>query len=159
MTKSAAVLAVLPALLLSRPVLAADRGEAKATIAGKELAIDYGRPLLNGRDMLAQAQVGAPWRMGADSATTFKTDVDLSFGQVEVPKGEYVLTATKVAEDKWELNVRTKEKGKVADVPLTAAKLSASIEAFTIELKGQKDKGTFTMSWGDIALSAPFTAK
>jgi hypothetical protein len=143
------------------PVLAhgADRGEAKATVAGKAVSIDYGRPALKGRDMLAQAEVGKPWRMGADAETTLKTDADLAFGNAAVAKGVYVLTATKVAEGQWQLNVLTKEKGKVADVPLELVKTPASVEMLTIDLTGDKSKGTFTMSWGEIALKTAFTAK
>lgn len=153
--------ASLAALALALPVLAhgADRGEAKATVAGKAVTIDYGRPALKGRDMLAQAEVGKPWRMGADAETTMKTDADLTFGSAAVPKGAYVLTATKVAEGKWQLNVLTKEKAKVADVPLELAKAPASAEMLTIDLTGDKSKGTFTMSWGDVALKTAFTGK
>ena len=99
------------------------RGEAKALVAGKEVAIDYGRPSLKGRDMLGQAQVGQAWRMGADAATGLKTDADLAFGSVNVPKGEYILTATKVAADEWHLNILSKaDRSKVADVPLATSK-------------------------------------
>ena len=153
------VLVLLSAVAIPALAHGADRGAAKATVAGKTVAIDYGRPSLKGRDMLGQAEVGKAWRMGADDATTLKTDADLSFGGTAVPKGEYVLTATKVAEGKWQLNVATKERGKVADVPLEAAKLPAAVETLTIELTGEKDKGTFTMSWGEIALKTGFTAK
>lgn len=159
MKKPYAFLAALSALAL--PVLAhgADRGEAKATVAGKAVTVEYGRPALQGRDMLAKAEVGQAWRMGADAETTLKTDADLAFGNAAVPKGVYVLTATKVAEGQWQLNVRTKEKAKVADVPLEMAKTPASVELLTIDLTGDKGKGTFTMSWGDLALKAAFTAK
>jgi Protein of unknown function (DUF2911) len=150
------------ALVVAVPAFAQNpRGEAKATVAGKAVTIDYGRPSLKGRDMLGQAQVGQSWRMGADAATSLKTDADLSFGDVKVPKGEYVLTATKLGADQWQLNVLSKseERTKVADVPLTASKLDASVEQFTIDLKGDKDKGELKLLWGTTALGASFTGK
>ena len=159
MMKRLALLVALSALAIPALAHGADRGAAKATVAGKAVAIDYGRPSLKGRDMLGQAEVGKAWRMGADDATTLKTDADLSFGGTAVPKGEYVLTATKVADGQWQLNVITKEKAKVADVPLEVAKAAAAVETLTIELTGDKDKGTFTMSWGELALKTSFTGK
>jgi hypothetical protein len=135
------------------------RGEAKVSLAGKAIAIEYGRPSLKGRDMLGQAAVGKAWRMGADSATTLKTEADLAFGTTVVPKGEYTLTATKLDADKWQLNVSDKDKAKVADIPLDASKLDEGVETFTIELAGSQDKGVFSMLWGTTALKAPFTVK
>lgn len=156
------VVAVLLALAVGPAFAhAADRGEAKATVSGKTVVIDYGRPVLKGRDMLAQAEVGKPWRLGADAATTLKTDADLSFGGVSVPKGTYVLTATKVAADKWVLTAATNDASakKVAEVPLTPSALAADVEQFTIDLKADKDKGDLTLSWGKTALKAAFTGK
>jgi hypothetical protein len=140
---------------------AADRGEAKATLAGKAVKVEYGRPALRGRDMLAQAQVGQPWRMGADGATTLATEADLTIGGVAVPKGTYVLTATKVAADKWQLNVTTNDeaKKKVAEVPLAVHSLDQSVELFTIDLKPQGDKADFQAAWGTTALRAPIAAR
>src|SRR5262245_39794408 len=127
-----------------------ERGKATATVAGKNVSIDYGRPSLKGRDMLAEAVAGPPSRMGADPATTLHTDAELAFGSLSVPPGDYVLRATKVREGAWMLNVmRASEK--VADVPLTAVTLPASVETFTIELTGAKDKGEFSMKWGTTA--------
>jgi hypothetical protein len=137
------------------------RGEAKAMVAGKAVSIEYGRPSLKGRDMLGQAQIGQAWRMGADAATSLKTDADLAFGAVSVPKGEYILTATKVAADKWQLNVLSKDvdRSKVAEVPLSPGKVDASVEQFTIALTGDKEKGNLELQWGTTALKAAFTGK
>jgi hypothetical protein len=154
-----AVLASLSALLAAPAAHAADRGVTKATVSGKTVTIDYGRPTLQGRDMLAQAQAGTAWRMGADDATSLKTETDLSFAGTAVPKGEYILTATKLEGGQWQLNVLSKERAKVADIPLEATKTPVKIEMLTIELAGAKDKGTFSMSWGDLSLGTAFIAK
>lgn len=159
MMKHLAFFATLSAVSIPALAHGNERGEAKATVAGKTITIEYGRPTLKGRDMLAQAEVGKPWRMGADAATTLKTEADLSFGGAAVAKGEYVLKATKVAEGQWQLNVLTKDQAKVADVPLETAKLPASVETLTIDLVAGSDKGTFTMSWGNVALKTAFTGK
>jgi hypothetical protein len=141
------------------PALAQNpRGEAKATVSGKAVSIDYGRPSLNGRDMLAKAEVGQAWRLGADAATTLKTAADLDFGGKKVPKGDYTLTATKVEADKWVLNVAGKD-AKVAEIPLTNGKADAPVETFTIDLTAEKDKGDLTLSWGSLVLKTSFTGK
>jgi Protein of unknown function (DUF2911) len=163
MLQRKAVLAFVLAAAVT-PVLAhgAPRGEAKATVSGKTVSIDYGRPSLAGRDMLGKAEVGKPWRMGADGPTTLKTDADLTFGTAKVPKGSYVLTATKTSETEWSINVAKSEgeaKTAVADIPLTAGKLPESVEEFTIVLHGDKDKGDIELQWGTTSLKAAFTGK
>ncbi len=136
------------------------RGEAEATVAGKSVSIEYGRPSLKGRDMLAQAKAGQSWRMGSDAATSLTTEVDLEFGDVSVPKGTYILTATKVDADKWVMNVLAKDdREKVADVSLTPAKSEEAVETFTIHLTGEGNEGRVQLLWGSTVLKASFTAK
>jgi Protein of unknown function (DUF2911) len=142
---------------------AAARGTAKATVAGKEVSIDYGRPELQGRDMLAKLSVGDSWRLGADSPTALKTAADLSFGAVVVPAGEYVLKLTRGDGDTWLLNVLRKSAAgagdKLVDVPLKATPIDASVETFTMELTGSGSAGILALKWGKTSLGAAFTAK
>ncbi len=152
------------ALALASPAFAQEmagaRGEAKAVLAGKAVSIDYGRPSLKGRDMLAQAQVGQAWRMGSGDATSLKTDAELTFGTVHVQRGEYILTATKLDAQHWQLNVLAKaDRAKVADVPLSSESLPQSVEQFTIELTGSGNKGELKLSWGTTSLHAAFSAR
>ena len=162
MSKLAMLLSLVaaPTLFAVQPAQApaAESGEAKLTLAGKSLTIEYGRPSLRGRDMLGQAAVGQVWRMGANSPTALKTDAELSFGTAIVPKGKYVLTAKKVAEGQWTLLI-SKDDKVLHEVPLTGSKLEQSVETFTIELRGEKNAGEFEMKWGTAAFKAPFTAK
>ena len=125
------------------------------------MTIDYGRPSLKGRDMLAQAQVGQAWRMGANAPTALKTEADLSFGTATVPKGEYVLTATKLAADKWQLNVLAKDDRarKIAEAPLATETLPESVEQFTIDLSAEGNKGELRLRWGTTALTTTFSGK
>ena len=143
------------------PVMAhgAPRGEAKGTVAGKAIVVDYGRPSLAGRDMLAKADVGTPWRMGADGPTTLTTEADLTFGKALVPKGSYVLKATKTAPDQWVLNILTKDGAAVTDVPFVVGKLADSVETFTIEIHTDKSQGDLELQWGVTSLKVAFTAQ
>ena len=139
----------------------AERGEAKGTFAGKAVSIDYGRPSLQGRDMLAQAKVGVPWRMGADSPTQLKTAAELTFAPgAVVPPGDYVLTATKTSPDKWQIDVK-RASGDPIEIPLATRTLTAPVETFTIEISPEKEKGRgeIVLKWGTTALSAPFSAR
>ena len=152
------VLAVTLGLTAAATAHSAPRGEAKVTLAGKPIVVDYGRPSLNGRDMLGRAEVGQEWRMGADAPTTLDTPLSLSFGATRVPPGKYVLRAKKVSDKDWLLKLESDGKA-AAEVPLQSSTLDKSVEEFTIDLAEEKGLGVFRMSWGNVALATRFTAK
>lgn len=142
-----------------------NRGTAEATVSGATITIDYGRPMLQGRDMLGKAPPGTVWRMGMNEATVLETEGDLVFGDVTIPQGSYSLWAKRVDEKTWHLvfNEQTGQWGTqhdatqdLAEVPLEWSKLDESTEQFTIELA---DSGTFRMVWGNDVLTAPFEVK
>ncbi|HET8646654.1 MAG TPA: DUF2911 domain-containing protein [Vicinamibacteria bacterium] len=134
------------------------RGEAKVTLAGKPIVVEYGRPSLKGRDMLSRAAVGDEWRMGADGATTLDTPVALSFGSTRVAPGKYVLRARKVSDTEWALKL-VRDDQTAAEVPLKTSPLDKSVEVFTIDLAEEQGQGLFRMSWGNLALATRFSAK
>lgn len=143
-----------------------NRGTASATFGAMAVSIDYGRPQLQGRDMLAQATDGMVWRMGMNEATEIKTDANLHFGETVIPAGSYSLWMKKVAGDNWELifNKKTGIWGHeypaaddFAAVPLTMSTAQESVETFTVELAANSEtEGTLTAKWGMSVLSANF---
>lgn len=87
-THVAAVLALSSALALA----ASDRGTATATVNGKKITIDYGRPPLHGRplgDLLKQLSGDRVWRAGENQVTTLTTETDLDVGGTKVKAGKY----------------------------------------------------------------------
>ena len=124
------------------------RGKAKASFDGKAVTVEYGRPSLNGRDMLAQAVSGMVWRLGSENATTM------------VPAGAYSLFAQKT-EDGWNLlvNSETGQSGlahnpekDLFSAPLKVETTDDSAEMFTITLMADGMNGTLKMQWGSTAL-------
>lgn len=132
------------------------RGTAEVTLKGKEISIEYGRPSLRGRDMLAEAQPGMIWRMGMNTATTMKTDANLQFGGIPIPRGDYKLQLKCVSGTQWELVFNSGE----ATVPLELEELSSSVETFTISLSSNDNTSAqFSMSWGSKRLKVGFNLK
>jgi len=162
------------ALLVSFAGMAGAQGNprmtAKLELKGQTVSVEYGRPALKGRtveQLLGQLGPGDVWRLGADKSTTFSTGVDLVFGDVTVPKGEYSLWARKAA-DGWKL-VFNKQHGQwgmqhdaaqdLAATPLKETKGSKPEEMVTISLAKEGEGGAITIQWGETVLSANFKAK
>jgi len=147
------------------------RDTAKISLGDKTVSVEYGRPSLKGRsvnDLLGRLKPGGFWRLGADQSTTFSTAVDLQFGGVTVPSGEYSLWAQKRANNSWKL-VFNKQHGQwgtqhdaskdLVSVPLKETKASDSAEMVTISLTEEGGGGVIAIQWGDMKLTASFKAK
>ena len=142
-----------------------NRGNAELKAGNGSITIDYGRPSLKGRDIMAMLEIGSYWRMGSNQATVIKTPVDLTFGSVKVPAGIYSLWLKRAGQDSFELvfNSQTGQWGTQHDVskdlyaaPIKKETKSASTETFTIELKSAANGGTIVLDWGKNLLSADF---
>ena len=142
-----------------------EHGLTSAQIGQGTVSVEYHKPLAKGRDLLSMIQPGAYWRMGADSTTLLKTEIDLNFGGTTIAKGEYALTAHFTDSESWSL-VLSKSPGRrggkpadiLAEVAGTVGKTDTLVEAMTIELSGQGSKGTLVLEWGNSRLSVDFSA-
>lgn len=147
------------------------RGTATLTLKAKAVSVEYGRPSLKGRtvdQMLSQLKAGDVWRLGADKSTTFTTVLDLAFGDVTVPAGEYSLWMQKQADNSWKL-VFNKQHGQwgtqhdaaqdLVSAPLKQSQPAESAEMVTITLAETGEVGVISIEWGTMKVSADFTAK
>jgi hypothetical protein len=151
------------------PAEEANRETVQLAVGGSDISIDYGRPQLQGRNMLAQLEDGQVWRLGMNEATTFETTQSLVFGNTALEAGKYSIWAKKVSNDEWHLifnsaadiwGTQRDPENDVAEVPLAVGQLTESVERFTVEListGGQS--GEVLMKWATLEIKAPFGVK
>jgi len=170
-------LAVLSVLLVSGMSVFAHaqgntRGSSTMTLKGKTISVDYGRPALKGRtsdELLGRLKPGGVWRLGANTSTTFKTDIELAFGDVVVPAGEYSIWMQRQVDNSWKL-LFDKQHGQwgeptpdpadcFASTPLATAKPASSVETLTLTLSKASGGGKLTIQWGTMEVSTTFKAK
>jgi hypothetical protein len=109
---------------------------------GKSVKVDYSSPRAKGRKIYGGlVPYGEVWRTGANEATTFVTDANLTLEGKDVPAGSYTIF-TIPNQDKWTLiiNKTTGEWGipykyeaaDLARVDMKGEKLPSPVENFTI---------------------------
>ena len=86
-----AALAVAPAYAQDA---AAPRETVTATVGGKKVTIEYGRPSLKGRtldQLMSQLPADRIWRTGEDQVTTLRSETALRLGGEKIPAGKYTV--------------------------------------------------------------------
>ena len=164
-----AILAVGIAAQEKKPPLSPP-GTASVTFAdGKTVTIDYSRPSVRDRKIFGGlVPYGQIWRTGANSATSLKTDVDLTIGGAAVPAGSYTLY-TIPNESGWKLIINKQtgqwgtdydEKQDLARVEMKVAKNAASTEQFTISFdKTGAGAATLKLDWANTTTSVSVAEK
>ena len=150
-----------------RPVLS-PRKSAELTYNAKKISVDYGAPSVRGRKIFGElVPYNQVWRFGANEATLFKTDADLTAGNVSIPKGSYTLYVLP-SESGWKLiiNKQTGQMGTsysqdqdLARVEMKLEKTAAPVEQMVVSLtQGGKDV-ILKMEWENTIASVKFTEK
>jgi len=146
-----------------QPQRASAHESVTATIGGKKVTIEYGRPQMKGREIFGKlVPYGQVWRTGADEATVLTTEGDLMLGALHVPAGTYSLF-TVPGEKEWALvvNKTAKQWGAFkydAATDLGRAKMSVKtlpspVETFTIMLEPKGTSGVLRMQWATTEAS------
>ncbi len=144
--------------------------KATCTLAGgKIITVDYSSPRRKGRKIFGElVPFGKVWRAGANEATTFVTDADLTVGGKAVPAGSYTIFAVPEA-DKWTLVISKKTgewgtaypgpENDLARVDMKISKLAAAVENFTISFDNGGAGCTLRMEWENTSASVGIATK
>jgi hypothetical protein len=146
------------------------RDTVRATIGRANLLVDYGRPLRRGRTIFGGiVPFDTVWRTGANAATQFRTDVDLSMGGATIPAGTYTLWTVPSRNGPWQLviNKQTGQWGTVYDplqdltrINLRTETVATPVEEFTITIEPQEPGGgVLALAWDRTRAWVPFTVR
>lgn len=130
---------------------------------GKTIIVDYSSPRAKGRKIFGGlVPYGEVWRAGANEATTFVTNTDVTIGGKTVPAGDYTLF-TIPEQGKWTLIISKKTKNAkggplwgipypgegddLARVGMKVSQLPAPVEDFTIALDRMGNGCVLRMDW------------
>lgn len=97
----AAIVALLPFITNAQRQRKSPHDTVTAVISGANIKITYGSPAVNGRDVWgALVPYDKAWRGGADEATIFTTDKDLTIQGKKLPAGSYTVFVVPT-KDQW----------------------------------------------------------
>jgi hypothetical protein len=132
---------------------------ATGKIGNATITINYGSPSVKGRAIWGElVPYGKVWRTGANKATTFETDADITVEGQPLKKGKYALF-TIPEKNEWVIifNKTTDQWGSFNykqddDVLRVKSKPSSSNESVEA-LKFEVGKNTVTMKWEKLSVS------
>ena len=169
----------MTSLLLAFTVLAACQDKSKRPSPpaqaqckfsdGKTVTVNYSSPRAKGRKVFGElVPYGEVWRTGANEATTFVNDVNLSVGGKDVPAGSYTIFTVPNA-DKWSLIVNKKtgewgipykyEGDELTRADMKVAQTPSPVENFTIAFDQKGNSCTLNISWENTQASVDISEK
>jgi DUF2911 family protein len=146
--------------------------EEDASLSGpSRIAITYGQPHARGRKVEGGLiPLDTVWRFGANMATTLHSDVDLTLGDLKLPRGDYTLFVLYTRAG-WRLIVNrgtgqwgtdydaSKDVGRVTLTSRTLPQAEESLSIYLVPEAAQPTtgyaalRGTLRIKWGSTELS------
>lgn len=167
-------------LLAPSPLLAQEKTRVSphetinATVGDAKITIVYGRPYTKDPKSGEKRKIwgglvpyGKVWRMGADEATLFTTDKEISIGGTPVAAGTYSLfLLPEEGAAKLIVNKQTGQWGTNYDqgqdlvrIGLIQGKLDKPQEQFLITVEKTAGDGVLKLMWDDLQFSATIAVK
>lgn len=156
----------IPFDVLEDAFVASPRDSAAIALSGGRISVNYGRPFRRGRKIEGGVvPYNEVWRTGANEATTFSTEMNLSILGYEIPRGVYSLyTIPSTKEWKLIINKQTGQSGTqydrvqdLARIDLRKKSLKSPVEQFTIQLeKTSATAGEMRLLWEYFMIRVPF---
>ena len=143
-------------------------GTATITLKGKKITIDYSRPSMRGRKIMGElVPFGQVWRTGANEATSFITEGDITVGGTKVPAGKYTLY-TLPSDGVWKLIISQQtgqwgteynEPKDLARIDMKKSATKAPVEQFTISFKSTgANSADLVLEWESTSVSVAVKA-
>ena len=137
----------------------------RATLGGKEIAIQYCSPSMRGRKIIGGlVPFNKVWRTGANAATTLVSQGDLRIGNLAVPRGTYTIY-TIPSEREWTLivNRQTGQWGTQYDesqdlgrVKMQVRSIPSPAEMFVISIDpAGPNRAVLKLTWETTEASVP----
>lgn len=135
---------------------------------GKSIKVNYSSPRAKGRQIFGGlVPYGEVWRTGANEATTFVTDANLSIGGKDVPAGSYTIF-TVPNKDKWSLVISKKtgewgipypEGNDLGRYDMSVSKTPSPVENFTISFHEMGNGCHMYLDWENTRATIEISEK
>lgn len=168
---SAAVLAAFAVLAMpGQAQVLSPRARTSCKFAdGKTITVNYSSPRMRGRKIFGDlVPYGEVWRAGADEATSFVTNVDVTVSAKDVPVGRYTVF-TLPTPSKWTLIVSKQtgewgipypgERYDFGRMEMKVSKLPSPLENFTISFDQAGSSCTMKLDWETTRASIDIAEK
>lgn len=137
-----------------------------------KLEVEYNRPSKREREVFgALVPFDQVWRTGANEATTFKTNKDLTIQGMLLPKGKYTLWTVPNDESwkvmfnsgqyQWGVDETMKPMWNpnydVIEIEVPTEKLETTVEKFTIAFDNTTGNLKLTLAWDNTKIEVPIS--
>ncbi len=146
------------------------KDKAKITLNDLKLEVEYNRPSKRDRDIFgALVPYNKVWRTGANEATTFETNKDLTIDGMPLKKGKYTLWTVPM-ENAWKVMFNSKQykwgvdekmepmwdpNFDALEIIVGKQSLEEIVEKFTIAFDNKTGNLKLTMAWDQTLIEIP----